>query len=513
MSEVDIQRRLILKGMGALGAGTILVACGGGSSNNSSSSSSSAGGIVVDPTNNSKGSSAATCTNTASIPLIIDASTAATGDLAGVPVYAYIIGMVKIPQQVFYWYDFAQNKPVLMMTGDNQIAAGSTAYGLSGSNATANYPNIWANYASSRLETGCATVVADLASFNANNIKDLGTGDSAFSGRIYISVGTPLLPFTPRDSSNNAQPATSTQAAQYTAPALTSGTPGALCLYDWLEFSYDVNGALNINTTQVDQYGFSISMTATGTDVTGGEQGIYNKSRSTILSTLQGLSTPNGLYNATVSVPTSNVAAGTYPSSTMTSGYLRAVSPKSIVGENSGTLNDPFSYFSSTISTWYSNWTSQPLVVTDSATGTYSGMVSGGVLTFKQGSYATQSAWSSASSTGSFTNSQITSYDVWLCANSLASGSAAQKNVQKQIGAAFQRGTMGYTLNDTSGSFQPDLSGNYKTSPYNIWSKNFHQFSSNGLAYGFPYDDVGSLQPTITTTSTTGLRIQLGKFE
>jgi Beta-1,3-glucanase len=93
-----------------------------------------------------------------------------------------------------------------------------------------------------------------------------------------------------------------------------------------------------------------------------------------------------------------------------------------------------------------------------------------------------------------------------------STGSGAQKNVQKMIAAAFQRGTMdnaNHSLNGTNGvSFSPPLSHNYASSISNTWAQKFHQFNTNGLAYGFPYDDVGSLQPTVTTTSgTTSLTI------
>lgn len=203
------------------------------------------------------------------------------------------------------------------------------------------------------------------------------------------------------------------------------------------------------------------------------------------------------------------VNADAYPSSVYTANTLRAVSPKTVA-----TSSDTF--FTSTIATWYTNWTSTPVVTYDAATGYYSGMVVGGVLSFKSGNFASASNWNSGGSIA-FTNAQITSYDVWQCANSLASGNGAQKNVQKMIAAAFQRGTMAnanYSLNDTNGaSFSPPLSGNYLSSPSNTWAQKFHQFNENGLAYGFPYDDVGSLQPTVSTTSgTTSLTIQVGLF-
>ncbi|MEA9603828.1 beta-1,3-glucanase family protein [Polynucleobacter sp. JS-JIR-II-c23] len=498
MKKINENRRLILKGVGALGTSGILIACGGGSSGGSSSSSSGGG-------TSSKGTSAPVCAGAlATIPLTIDASVGATGIPATVPMYAYIVGLTAAGGNTYYRYKSATGPVEMNPTADNTNAAGTCAGMTTGStSATTNCPTVWADY-SLPLDRSCATLVADLALFS--NIPNLGTGTNAFSGRIYISIGKPLLPFTPLAGVNTNQ-TTGFPATGYTAPALASGTPGSLSLYDWLEFSFDSNQALNINTTQVDQFGFPISMTATGTGMTGGEQGVLNTSRSSILSNLASLS--NALFNSSVAVPTTGVSADAYPASVYTANTLRAVSPKTVA-----TASDTF--FTSTIATWYSNWTSTPVVTYDAASGYYSGMVSGGVLSFKTGNLASASSWNSGGSV-QFTNTQITSYDVWQCANSLASGSGAQKNVQKMIAAAFQRGTMAnanYSLNDTLGaSFSPPLSGNYASSTSNTWAQKFHQFNTNGLAYGFPYDDVGSLQPTVTTSSgTTSLSIQVGLF-
>ena len=47
--------------------------------------------------------------------------------------------------------------------------------------------------------------------------------------------------------------------------------------------------------------------------------------------------------------------------------------------------------------------------------------------------------------------------------------------------------------------------------PSNVWSKSFHQWSANGQAYGFAYDDVCGANPSFTTTGAlTSLSITLG---
>lgn len=512
MFEFNTKRRFVLKGMGAIGAGSILVACGGGSSGNSSSSGSGSG-VVVDPTNASKGTSAATCTNTASIPLIIDASVAATGIPSNIPVYAYITGLVKVPGQVFYRYDAINKKPVQMSTADNTLPAGSTSYGLSGASAITNYQQVWANYGIS-LDRTCATVVADLASFNSTYIPGFGTGAAAFSGRIWISIGTPLIPFTAYAGAN-ADQLTGNPVTGYATPNPASGAVGSLCMFDWLEFSYDSTGALNINTTQVDQYGFPISMTATGTGVTGGEQGLFNKSRSTILSTLSGLG--NTLFNSSVAVPTSGVAANTYPPSANSSGILRALAPANTSGASSST------YLATPISNALTNWKTNWLSVTcpsNALQQTYYG------LTANDG--VTLNFYTSQSTAGGpvFSFNDITTYNVLNCSGTMAGTGVPQtgnllsdlQNTGKAILAGFNRGVITSSttvLNINTNAYTPPLSQNYTslTTPYNNWAFEFHQFSSNGLAYGFSYDDVGSQQPTITATTTASLTLQLGKLE
>lgn len=523
MTELDFKRRLILKGMGALGAGSILVACGGGSSNNSSSSggSSGTGGIVVDPTNASKGSSAATCaTGSASVPLIIDASVAATGIPQSVPIYAYIIGMTAAGGNTYYWFNPAQGvtKPVVMSTATNTNAAQSGPGMTTGSaSAAANYPTIWSDF-SIPLDRTCATVVADLATFNATNIPGLGTGTNAFSGRIAISVGKPILPFTPRTGSNATDPTPSNlPVTGYTSPGLMPNTPGSLCLYDWLEFSYDVNGALDINTTQVDQFGFPISMQATGTNVQGGEQGLFNKTRSTIFSSLSALN--NTLFSSSVAVPTTGVDADAYPPTINTAGILRALAPANTTGASSST------YLNTAISNALNNWKSNWVSVTGGSNviqSTYYGQTASDGVTLNF--YTSPST----SSTLAFTFNDITTYNVLNCSGTMAGTGVPQvgnqltdlQNTGKQLLAAFNRGTVTPSTNvfnqPASGTtgFLPSLSNNYGSSTiaYNVWAKQFHQFSSNGLAYGFSYDDVGNLQPSITTSATTSLRVQLGTF-
>lgn len=474
--------------LAALAASGIVVVCGGCGSQ-STSQSNSINPPIPSPPSNPSG---------ARVPLTIDLSHANLP--AGTPVYAYIVGgLITAPAPaavpIANYYLDATGKVNSLSMNDNLEKAGTfpDSNKLSGSDAAKiaqTYPSDWADY-SIPLSLTKPTVI-DLGNINTTNIPHLGTGTNAFSARIYISVGIPKLPFTVLAASSNGP-------NPYTGPALQVGTPGALCLYDWFEFSIDSNGILNGNTTQVDQFGFPLII-----DVTPGgtPQGALNLSRSAVMSKIANLAAP-----LTAILPVPVTAPSAYPAGT---GYLRAFSPDHI--SSAGGANTQFdSYFDQTIADWYANMAAQPLVVTDTKTGTYSGMNVGGNLIFIQGNYANAKDWNTAnsSSPSQINFGAITTAQIWQCKGPLASGSAEQLNIGKQILAAFNRGVMSYALNDGT---CPDAASFYPAgTPSNLWANSFHQWNSNHLAYGFAYDDVCSQNPSIQSSATLqSLSITLG---
>ncbi|ALN89602.1 beta-1,3-glucanase family protein [Lysobacter gummosus] len=431
-----------------------------------------------------------------SVPLTLDATQ--TDLAADVGVYAYIVGLVA---GVFYRLD-ANGVPQAMTLNDNTQAAQSFPdSGQLDAAAIAalqpNYPLAWADYSIALARTAPATQL-DLSQINTTTVPGLGIGANAFSGRIYVSVGLPRLPFT-------------VQASGYAAPVPYADGPGAQCLFDWIEFSYDSEGNFNGNTTQVDQFGFAMSLDgAPG----GSLQGAMSLTRDALLAKIGALTGPFVDSGSLVAV--NAAAAAAYPANLST---LRAQSPKTLtaMGSYSGGLTD---YFNDTLSAWYLNWQTTPLVVNDGATGYYTGVVDSGsgVLNFYQGQYTTLAQWQAAAPAVAFamvgaapSTVQIASIDVWQCANSLTAGGAAQQNVGKNIAAAFNRGVPGYLLDDTvchseAGSFYP--SGG----TWNAWAAIMHAANTNGLAYGFPYDDVCQQSPTIQLNAATQVNVVIGKF-
>ncbi|ODS92685.1 MAG: hypothetical protein ABS45_05670 [Comamonas sp. SCN 65-56] len=515
MDSFELERRKLLKGMGLLGAGGVLTACGGGTSHSSDVGYWGGDGTTPPGDLGSTPPASACKTPVATIPLTIDASVAATGIPADVPIRAYITGLVKVPGQVFYRYDGQTMQPVQMLTGDNTVTDSTKAVtGLSGNTYDTNYPSIWADY-SIALDRSCPTLVADLASFNTTTIPGFGTGPAAFSGRIWISVGTPQIPFTPRVG---ADPSGTGTVDGYTTPVVTAGGPGCYCLYDWLEFSWSATGELFLNTTQVDQYGFPISIQASGATVDGGIQGVYTQARSAILADLAAIGNP--LFGSTLPVPGTGVAAGTYPPVANTQGILRALAPSSTSGATTSTYLD--GVIAQALNAWKTTWL-QVTCPSNALQQTYYGQTAsdGKTLNFYNDEKMTGGV--------QFSFNDLTTYNVLDCNGTMTGVGVPQvgnllgdlKNTGKAILAGFNRGvisssTAAIDIDDsgTGSNYQPPLSQNFTstTLPFNVWVQKFHAWSANGMAYGFAYDDVGDQDPSVHAQGTTGVTIILGQF-
>ncbi len=433
----------------------------------------------------------------------INLSIDATG--AGLPadtrVYMYIVGLVSTDSGDTYYRLDTNGIPRVMDASDNSQPANSfpDSNELDPAAADAvkpNYPNAWADY-SIPVALDKPSII-NLANINPDNCPGLGTGTAAFSGRIYLSIGIPRLPFSPIGS-----PATG-----YTAPVFDH-PPGHLTLFDWIEFSFDSETNFNGNTTQVDQFGFPLTLDGTPG---GSLQGALNTSRSEIMTAFgAGLSGPLGQGSLQFAIPAA--AAPAYPAGV---GDLRVISPKTLTAAPySGEL---LSFFDDEISKWYKVWETTPLVTYDQSTEYYTGIVpvSGsnkGELVFYQGNYATLNELKAADPALAFVLGKVTSYDIWQCTGTLANSSDGdpQLNVGKMIAAAFNRGVVSNTMDDAT--CQADAENFYpEGGTWNEWSQMFHDYSINKLAYGFAYDDVCEQNPSIGLTATTSVTITIGSL-
>lgn len=504
-------RRGVLAGVGAFGLGGVLSSCGGGRGDGQDGSAP--GGQV--------GGGLGATTN-AVVPLQIDATVAACGIPADIPVYAYITGSV-IPAgggaQTFYRWDATGQQPAAMEVSDSTIRGGGHAdstgpalTGLSGALYPQNYPLDWADY-SVPLARDVPTVVADLAKLKS--IPGLGTGGSAFSARVWISVGKPRLPFTPQADASG-------RVAGYAAANFFDGSAGSLCFFDFMEFSYDSTGALNINPSLVDQFGFPMTVwTRDSSNNPTGKQGQFTVARDAMLTAIGGLDVD---FNTPVLLSQSaDIAQDAYPLASMPGRVLRQISP------SKASKNANSSYLASAVANAFSGWTrGTPLAVSNAGnvTGTptlqttyYGAVTGGGTLAF----YPERTL----SGTPLFTFDDLSTSNIYSCAGS-ANGSKIPPNTPgdlranilntgKALLAAFNRGVANgntHVLDITPGHLTPPASSYYQVAgtQYNQWAQYLHSVSANGLAYAFGYDDVGDQNPSINTLNATGLFIQLGAF-
>lgn len=504
-------RRAVLAGAGAFGLSGVLSACGGdggdgGDDGQAAPGAGSGGGLGA-------GANAAT-------PLQIDATEAACGVPAAVPMYAYITGSVTPAggQQTFYRWDATGQQPAEMALSDNTLkggagdAAAHALTGLAGALYQQNYPLDWAHYGIP-LARDQPTVIADLARFQ--RVPGLGTGTAALSARVWISVGKPLLPFTPQTNAGG-------RVTGYAAADFTAGAAGALCFFDFMEFSYDSSGALNVNPSLVDQFG--LPMTVWTADAGGNpteKQGRFTVTRAALLDAIAGLDTD---FNTPVTLPTNaDIAVDAYPLGVMRGRILRQISP------SKASKNQNSSYLATAVAHAYSGWTpSTPLAVTNSgnATGnpdlqtTYYGYaVNGNTLAF----FADRNL----AGAPLFAFDDLTTSNIYSCAGS-ADGSrippatpgdlrANILNTGKALLAAFNRGVADAStrvLDITPNALVPPASAYYRVANVrsNQWAQYLHGVSTNGRVYAFGYDDVGDQNPSIDTPNARGLFIQLGAF-
>jgi hypothetical protein len=418
------------------------------------------------------------------IPLLIDATQ--TNIPNNMPISVYIVGLVGGIQ---YRLD-ATGMPTPMKTDDadpsKSPSMGHAARtfpdpdGILKPHADVfakNYPSNWADYGIPVSRTALTSI--DLSQITPANCPGLGLGTSAFSGRIYISAGFLKLPITPISKS------------QYTAPALTVDAPGALTLYDWIEFSYDANGIFNGNTTQVDQFGFGLTLSATPDST---PQGKLVRTRSEIMSAVDAVPAFAGLL--LIKVPAGGEAA--FP--TNANNTLRAISPKTITGpaDNKVLLD----FFDKAIDDAFTRWKTTPLTVKIKAGPdvVYTGQADANAA--RLDFYAGTEIPDPVPAKPAFSIPRFTSKDVWQCAGPLATGDDDEKDVQKTLAAAFNRGVVKDSLklpgcSTGAGSFYP------ANATFNPWAKMFHGCSANWLAYGFPYDDVCDQNPTVALKATS----------
>jgi len=231
-------------------------------------------------------------------------------------------------------------------------------------------------------------------------------------------------------------------------------------MYDFAEYNY-VAGTIFINTSQVDM--FSIPITLQVTSAQGTETvGLPDGTRTQIFSAfradpiLKNLILTSGGQDLRILAPDHGIEDNLIPAT-----YLDAY------------INQVWTYYG-THTLNLNGWT---------------GTTVNGSLAFTQGGQTAAVQ-------------KPTSDQVFGCVlNTVGS-------IAPELCAGLNRGTL------INGAAQPDYNAAdfYLSSPTNGYAKIIHQFSINGKAYAFPYDDAGPFSSLLSTANPTTVTVTLSHF-
>ncbi|MBV8466444.1 MAG: discoidin domain-containing protein, partial [Burkholderiales bacterium] len=288
-----------------------------------------------------------------------------------------------------------------------------------------------------------------------------------YSGRIYVSLGSPLYIKILADANNNIG---------YAGPNPQNQTdPNNNIYFDWYEFTYN-NAGLWINTTQVDEFGFPMLQDVYGSNHTFHQQTGITLPRATLLTeyaaeTPKAFSgTPNTAYRIMAPAKSSFAA-----------------------GQANG------SYFDGYVAEVWNYYTSNVLTIKMNGR-----QFNGQVQANGQFQFTEVNLGNGAYVGGTYVVNKPTTQDVMTGAGALANGNPTELAIEAQICAAFNR----HVMEDVTKWSTP--SAWYQAAPANYYAKFFHDHSVSGLAYGFPYDDVSAQSSTIMAPKPEYMVLTIG---
>ncbi len=314
--------------------------------------------------------------------------------------------------------------------------------------------------------------------------------DDAFlnSGVMYISLGqNNWFPICVHDSG-------------YAAPSVTnSALQGYDSYYERIEFSYNVKGGekLFANTTDVDFFCFATAITLTDTSNHVQNVGFpASVTRDAVFGAFSG----NQVWSKLI-VGTSDIH------------NLRILSPEH-VSAFSG-------LYTQYIDTCWKHYQAQPVTMhlQNNGTQTYTGQV----LLDPNEANTYNFYWWKGTKVGTPSNAVVTiikptSQQLLSCVYPFKhDGDTTYNNIGKFMAAAMYRTVFLIPPTDPNESWcSAAMKAKYYTNkPVNFWSKQLHSMSIktadsvNGLCYAFPYDDVCSQSPSVTSGDTKSLNIAL----
>ncbi|CAE6971249.1 Beta-galactosidase [Paraburkholderia nemoris] len=287
-----------------------------------------------------------------------------------------------------------------------------------------------------------------------------------FSGRIFVSLGSPLYIQVLADANGNIG---------YAGPNPQNATdPNVNVNFDWYEFTYNTAG-LWINTTQVDEFGFPLTQDVYGSNATWHQQTGITQRRADLFTAYA-----NEVSSAFQPVPSSS---------------FRIMAPAKgsfAAGQTNG------NYFDAYVNEAWNYYTTNNLVVTVGAQQ-FVGTVQNNQLVFTEvnlnnGAYVG----------GTYTVGKPSTQDILQGSGALATGNSIELAIEAQICAAFNR----HVMEDVTKWSTP--AAWYAASPSNEYARFWHDHGVSGLAYGFAYDDVQSASSTIFTPNPEHMVLGIG---
>jgi len=289
-----------------------------------------------------------------------------------------------------------------------------------------------------------------------------------FSGRIYVSLGSPVFLKILNDANNNIG---------FAGPNPQNPTdPNLNVMFDWYEFTYGDNG-LWINTTQVDEFGFPMTQDVYGSNHTFHQQTGITQHRADLFAAYA-----NEVSSAFQPQPSSQFrimapAKGSFAAGQANGNYFDAY------------VNEVWQYYStnSLVLNMFGN--SRQFV----------GKVQGSQLVFSETNLN-----NGAFVGGTYVVNKPTTQDVLQGSGALATGNSTELAIEAQLCAALNR----HVAEDVNKWANPATW--YAASPSNEYARFYHDHGISGLAYGFAYDDVSDASSTIVAPQPEHVVLGIG---
>jgi len=288
---------------------------------------------------------------------------------------------------------------------------------------------------------------------------ELDRRQTVISGRLYLSVGAPLLLRVDEATGGLVQP----------DPA-NSTDPNRSIRFDWIEFTVDASG-FHGNTTCVDQFGLPIAMAVfdrADPKRPVGQVGL-TEARSALFKA----------YRAAVPAAFATLADPQ---------ELRIVAPAHGAFSAAGPERD---YLQGYIDQMWTRYRSEPLELTPDE-GRFTGRVDAQdrIVFTRDGDDATY-----------LIQGKPTSQEAFLGNGVLARGSGLEKVLGAQIAAMLNRHVL-----ENPRAWR-EAAGYYQQDPCNRYAQFWHEHGLGQRAYGFSYDDVNDQSPSLATAAPLEVRL------